>query len=123
MSTTGKRRDSSWLMCFNWINLCRMSASEMPWRGTSCWLVRLASVRVMSHGSSMSAVIERCRQTESTYCTRAWSREVVGGDVGVLEAGKPHLQKERIYRVNNDPLKTTTYVHVCRCRTAAENFG
>lgn len=44
-----------------------------PCSGASCWLVRPASVRVMSQGCSEVAERARWRQRESTYCTKAWS--------------------------------------------------
>lgn len=66
----------------------------LPWSGASCWLVRLASVRVMSQGCRVAAETARWRQRESTYCTRAWSCEEVGGLAMESTAVNPHLGGE-----------------------------
>ena len=52
-------------------------------------------MRVMSHGCSVSAVSARCRQRESTYCTRAWSWAGLGGGARTSAAEKPHLENGR----------------------------
>ena len=62
-----------------------------PCSGASCWLVRPASVRVMSQGCREVAERARWRQRESTYCTKAWSCKGEGHWARESAPVNPHL--------------------------------